>query len=329
MDKRRKAIVYTLIEVIGFLVLMTPVFANGYYFIQPTPAIPPNTPAELTLLKVYAIDSNMSDALIQYEPNGVTLQIQCSAITSIGGDWYGSNPNVGVNGQNVQALSVPDKIDLTWEDNSDAMASLDVNPGLTTRIPLTANDVHQTLHIHVSMDVTYPQYTGATRRQGNNIYYLYSEPTITVTRDLNLFVLTPQEMQLKKDLSNHETTLNIFSGNNLGYVILALLWLCPFGIVFSALTVASIQRHQKRLDNASAYCPIAKDKAPKPSANVQFMKPTSRICPNCGFPIYENAKFCGHCGKMAVVRQVNFCNECGSAIEATDDVCPGCGRRLT
>jgi hypothetical protein len=261
MEKRRKVMIYALIEVIGFLILMMPVFVNGYYSIQSRPVIPPNTPAELTLLDVYNVDSNISDALIPYEPDGVTLQIQCSNITSVGGDWYGSNPTIEVEGRNVLAVSVPDKVDLIWESGySDYRESQDVNPSLTTRIPIAANDVHQTLHIHVSMDVTYPRYTGETKRQGNTIYYFYREPTATVTRDLNLFVLTPQEMQLKEDLSYQSTTLAIFSGNNLGYVILAFLWLCPFGIVISALTVASIERRQKRLVNASVDSPIAQDK---------------------------------------------------------------------
>lgn len=256
MEKRRKALVYVLVEIIGFLVLMAPVLAIGYHPIQPTPVISPNTPPELSLLQIYAVDSNMSDALVQYEPNGVTLQIQCSKINSIAGDWYGFNPHVEVNGQDVQALAVPDVIDQRWSESTGYKDSQDVNPSLTTRVPITANEVHQTIHINVSMDVTYSYFTGETKRTENSIIYYYRDHTGTVTRDLNLFVLTPQEMQLKEDLNYQATNLSIFSGNNLGYLILALLWLFPFGIVLSALTVDSIERHQKRLAQASAYSSI-------------------------------------------------------------------------
>jgi hypothetical protein len=250
MEKRRKALVYALIEVIGFLVLMTPVLVNGYYSIQPTPAIPNNVPSELTLLQVYDVNSNMSDALIQYEPNGVKLQIKCSQINSIAGDWYGVDPNVTVNGKNVQAISVPDVIGQRWSESSGYADSKDVNPSLTTRIPLTASSIHQTLNIHVAMDVRYSDFTGETKRSGNNIIYYYYEPSVTVTRDLNLFVLTPQEMQLKENLNASES-FSFFSENNFGYVILALLWLFPFGIVFSALTVASAgRRHPKTPQDA-------------------------------------------------------------------------------
>lgn len=48
-------------------------------------------------------------------------------------------------------------------------------------------------------------------------------------------------------------------------------------------------------------------------------------CPHCGHKLKEKAKFCSHCGKVAVS---NLCPKCGAKIKEETKFCPECGSKL-
>ena len=53
------------------------------------------------------------------------------------------------------------------------------------------------------------------------------------------------------------------------------------------------------------------------------------ICKNCGQPVQENARFCGHCGaEISNEVSSHFCTDCGAKLEPSEHYCHSCGKKI-
>ncbi len=53
----------------------------------------------------------------------------------------------------------------------------------------------------------------------------------------------------------------------------------------------------------------------------------ARMCPHCGAPLSENARFCSSCGKAADAAPQRVCPSCSRQLSENDIFCPACGTK--
>jgi len=169
------------------------------------PTIPPGTPSEI--LSMQALDDPAgltADGIISYQndPYGfdvffgeanVDPPTEAGAtplLQSIDGDWYGSGAHVSVDGAD-RGEAVPAIASADWGESLPDHAERTITPSMHVGLPILATDVHKSLSVVAEMRVHVPYKVGDTG---------FSVAGGTVKRTATLFVVTPEEMQLRRSL---------------------------------------------------------------------------------------------------------------------------------
>ena len=62
---------------------------------------------------------------------------------------------------------------------------------------------------------------------------------------------------------------------------------------------------------------------------TQTPAPSNKVCPSCGSPVADGAKFCMTCGQpVPQAPAAKFCPECGTRCEGNSKFCMNCGHKL-
>lgn len=70
-----------------------------------------------------------------------------------------------------------------------------------------------------------------------------------------------------------------------------------------------------------------------PNDTVVQAEPVKAVCPGCGMPVAEGAKFCNQCGARLEVPAIeaekkNICSSCGTEVESGAMFCCCCGAKI-
>lgn len=183
---------------IGTFVVLFIIFLNPsmmWYPLHPStaPIYPEGTPPEVSALPIYTDwNSSQSTALFSYAPNS-PIKIQFDDRTSILGLWYGSYPaEVKIKGTTVDGT--PEIVGANWGDTisfpeHDEFDSY--TPSFDAKLPLSEDDIHSFVRVEAKMTVTSPIPTGGGH---------FEDRSATLERQIDLYIVTPQEMQTRKDL---------------------------------------------------------------------------------------------------------------------------------
>jgi hypothetical protein len=189
--------IFLLLEILGFVSIWGAVaFLDYAYPIKdiriediPEPVLPDGTPPELMTLSNAVLDP-LSDGLLIYNGSSpIQMGINCGSVIAFGHYWYGENASMQKSGESTEIEGVPTHTNKTWGLTITGSMGDSVVPDFTARLPITADDIHHWINISAKMDVCHPIWAGTN----------YLETSTTFYGDAGLFVVKPEDIQLKNE----------------------------------------------------------------------------------------------------------------------------------
>jgi len=132
--------------------------------------------------------SSLDTALMKGIDLGFYFEGQIEAVE---GYWYGENASVTIDGGARKFQGTPNQRTKTWSDSIEVSQwhkdVSDPEPLFGVVLQLDSKDVHRTLQLSSDMDVVYPQLQATG----------FSNTSQHLTKNYTVFVITPEEMEVK------------------------------------------------------------------------------------------------------------------------------------
>ena len=165
----------------------------------------------------------LSDGLIAYSSSPIKVHVYCNSIHSLHGYWYGENAYLQIQSSFNKIQGAPDNTERSWGDTmTGGMGGHEVNPSFSAFLPIGKDEFHSTLKLMARMDAFYPETTDG---------FTFGTASKTVTKEITLFVISPEEMQLRKDFEQELERYNTGMGGTLEFLAsgASLLWVLMLG----------------------------------------------------------------------------------------------------
>ena len=129
------------------------------------------------------------DAQLRNDPS-----LRKPILKSLLGRWYGENAYLTVAAR--RTAGTPGERDHDWNDKLTASEERTFRPSMRAPLQSAPSDLHQSLDLVMGMDVCYPY------RSSNSTF---SNARTPVSKTARLFVVTPAEFELRKELDKWDT----------------------------------------------------------------------------------------------------------------------------
>jgi len=208
--KRRGGCLMTL----GVLLVIPGLIAAVTMATMREPVVPAGTPADV-LTRTALDDPNglNSNGLLAYQKDAYSIDVSFKEkdvadessgtlfLKSIDGDWYGTDGYVSIDGKDT-GKAVPDITERGWGTSMPDHAERVVSPTLHVTLPIPADSVGTSITVVAGMRVHLPYHSGSG----------FSNAGADVSKQATFLVLSPEQMQLRKNLDTWKIRGSILSG---------------------------------------------------------------------------------------------------------------------